>query len=245
MSLFVDRVHRLPRIWSNRELEKYAHLFHGDVVNVSGWRDVDKEGKKYKDYFFNANSYSITNYKEEARGIQGLKDEIFLDLEKELEKDLLGKFDLVFNHTTLEHIYDAKKAFENLCILSNDVVIIVLPFLQQYHASYGDYWRFTPLAIKKMFEENGYKLLYQSFNNHKDSSVYTFTIASKNINKWEKFFDWSFSYVDPEADGDEPYIGCNAVSNRSHKISSSRYGSLIVSIAEYLNKLKVAYITRT
>jgi len=219
MRLTVDRIHRLPRIWSNRELEKFSHLFHGKVVNVSGWKDIDKEGRNYKDYFLNASSYAITNYNSKDRGWQGNKDEIFLNLENELDQKLYQYFDVVFNHTTLEHIYEVTKAFQNLCNMSKDIVIIVLPFLQQYHSDYGDYWRFTPLAIKKMFETNGFELLYQSFNSNKRSSVYTFTIASRHPEKWKEHFDWSFTYVDSKGIGSEPYIGCHAIPNWFYKLS--------------------------
>ncbi|MHB8536360.1 MAG: hypothetical protein ACYDBW_13085 [Sulfuricaulis sp.] len=218
MKLFVDRIHRLPRIWSNRELEKFAHVFGGDIVNVSGWQDIDKEGRHYKDYFINAKSYTITNFKSEARGFQGYDNEIFLDLELDLPANLHRRFDLVFNHTTLEHIYSVHKAFSNLCDLSRDTVILILPFLQQYHSTYGDYWRFTPLAIKKMFEDKGFTLLYQSFNSHKRSSVYTFTIASRTPEKWRDRFEWSFSCVDTKGGGSEPYIGCRAIPNWGNRL---------------------------
>ena len=218
MNIFIDRVHRLPRIWSNREIAKYAHLFHGDIVNVSGWKDIDKEGRVYKAYFVNATSYTITNYKTEARGYQGHQDEIFLDLQEALPNDLRHKFDVVFNHTTLEHIYDVKRAFSNLCSLSKDIVIIVVPFLQQYHAHYGDYWRFSPLAIKKLFEDHGLEVLYLSFNSSKMSSVYIFSIASKHPEKWRNHFDWSFSSIDPKGRGGEPYIGCHAIPNIAYKL---------------------------
>lgn len=217
MSLFIDRVHRLPRVWSNRELSKYAHLFRGAVANISGWKDIDKEGKHYKDYFVNASSYTITNYEAEARGLMGYKDEIFLNLETDLPHELYQRFDVVFNHTTLEHIYDARKAFANLCNMSKDVVIIVLPFLQQYHSDYGDYWRFSPLAIKRLFEDNDFGLLYQSFNSHVLSSVYVFTIASKQPAQWRDNFEWAFDCRDPKGSGTEPYIGCNAIPNVGHK----------------------------
>ncbi|MGO9378061.1 MAG: hypothetical protein ACLPN1_04800 [Dissulfurispiraceae bacterium] len=211
MRLFVDRIHRLPRIWSNRELDRFARLFHGDIVNVSGWQDIDKEGRHYKDYFQNADSYTITNYKAEARGFQGLSNEVFLDLEADLPRELYYRFDAVFNHTTLEHIYSVHKAFRNLCDMTKDVVILVLPFMQQYHADYGDYWRLTPLAVKRMFEDNGFTILYQSFNTHSMSSVYTFTIASRCPEKWEGYFDWSFSLVDQRGCSSEPFIGCHAI----------------------------------
>jgi hypothetical protein len=208
---FTDRIHRLPRIWSNRELKKYAHLFKGKIVNVSGWQDMDKEGRRYRDYFQNASSYTITNYKTEARGFQGYENEIYLDLEKKIPVELKNRFDVVFNHTTLEHIYEVKTAFSNLCSLSRDIVIIVLPFMQQYHSDYGDYWRFSPLAIKKMFEENDYQLVFQSFNSNIISSVYVFSIGTRQYDKWKDVFRWSFSYRDPKGRGAEPFIGCKAI----------------------------------
>lgn len=218
MKLFVDRVFRLPRVWSNRELEKYAHLFHGDIVNVSGWQDIDKEGKRYRDYFFNAGSYTITNYKAEARGFQGYQNEIFLDLEQELPKELYQRFDAAFNHTTLEHIFDIQKAFANVCNLSKDIVILVLPFLQQYHSSYGDYWRFTPLAIRRMFQDNGLEVIYQSYNGNKMSSVYVFTIASRNPEKWMAHFKSPLSSIDIKEGEYRSNIGHNAISNFPNKI---------------------------
>lgn len=181
-----DKKFRVPRIWSNRELEKFAHLFSGKGVNVSGWKDVDKEGKKYRDYFSNISEYWITNYKSEARGFQGdQENEIFLDLEEDLDESMYSKFDVVFNHTVLEHIFDVNKAFENICKLSNDIVIVVVPFLQEQHAEYGDYWRFTPLSLEKLFQKNNVDLIYINYNDAIDDSIYIFTIGSKNKDKWE------------------------------------------------------------
>lgn len=211
----IDKKYRLPRIWSNKELKKFAYLFTGDIVNVSGWKDIDKEGKHYRDYFMNAKNYYISNYKSEARGFQGFDNEFYLDLTQDLDKKYVNRFDVVFNHTTLEHIYDVKKAFRNLCLMSKDIVIIAVPFLQQMHGDYGDYWRFTPLAIRKLFEENGCSLLYLSFNNHKNTSVYIFAIGSKKPEKWKYQINKKFSYNCKKdfLDGFENYIGCKAISN--------------------------------
>lgn len=213
MKFFTDRVHRLPRLWSNQELRKVAHLFTGKVVNVSGWKDVDKEGSHYRDYFTNATDYLITNFETDARGFQGFENEIFLDLEQPLPDELKQQFDVVFNHTTLEHIFQINTAFNNLCAMSSDIVILIVPFLQQYHTEYGDYWRLSPLAIKRLFEENGFTLVYQSFNRHRMSSVYTFSIATRQPDKWRDQFDWTFSYRDPLVSGVEKNIGYRALPN--------------------------------
>ena len=50
---FKYRILHLTRIWSNQELRKFSHLFRGKVINVSGWKDCDKEGHIYRDYFSN------------------------------------------------------------------------------------------------------------------------------------------------------------------------------------------------
>jgi hypothetical protein len=85
MPSLIDRKFRVPRIWSNQELRRFAGQFHGSVANVSAWRDEDKEGARYRDYFKNASEYCITNYKSEARGFQGgMDNEIYLDLTREL-----------------------------------------------------------------------------------------------------------------------------------------------------------------
>ena len=122
----MDRKFRLCRLWSNKELEKFAGLFDGKIINVSAWQDKDKGGSFYKNYFKNAEEYYLSNYKNEYCGFQGYKGEIFLDLEKKLENNMVDRFDVVFNHTTLEHIYDFKNAFKNLSLLTIDIVLLVV-----------------------------------------------------------------------------------------------------------------------
>jgi hypothetical protein len=180
----LDRKFRVPRVWSNRELARIGDLFTGDVVNVSGWQDLDKEGRRYRDYFPNASSYRITNWKAEARGWQGTEGEIFLDLTEPLDEDLAGRFDVVFNHTTLEHIYDVRTAFANLCNLSRDLVILVVPLLQQVHGDYGDFWRFTPEALQRLLADNGFGVAYIATNDDRRSSVYVFAVGARDPEAW-------------------------------------------------------------
>ena len=199
---FIDRKYRVPRIWSNRELKKFAHLFSGEVINVSAWKDQDKEGKRYREYFPNAQSYSISNYKAEVMGFQGFDNEFYLDLSQDPDPKYLRRFDVVFNHTTLEHIYNIQKAFANLCSLSRDIVILVVPFLQPMHGDYGDYWRLTPSTVRNLFAENDFTLLYLTFNNQKKASVYIFAIASRNPGKWRPLIGNDFTCVCQKGWGD-------------------------------------------
>jgi hypothetical protein len=213
--LFEDRKSKLPRRWSNQELRRLAPLFTGEVVNVSAWQDQDKEGGTYRDYFRNARSYALTNYEKDARGLQGLPGEIFLDLEKPLPEELRGRFDVVFNHTVLEHVFEVRTAFRNLCLLTRDVVVLVVPFLQPMHGHYGDYWRFTPLTLKRLFEEEGLGLLYSSFNSHRGAAVYLFAVASRQPEKWRGKIGNAFTYEEsrPAADDYPAFVGAHALPN--------------------------------
>ena len=180
----VDKKFRIPRIWSNGELKKFSHLFRGDIVNISGRNDEDKEGNYYKNYFKKATNYYITNYEKNEESAK--RGDIFIDLEsKEINKALIGRFDVVFCHTVLEHIFDIFTSFKNLCLLSKDVTIIVVPYIQQIHGvGYYDYWRFTPYTIKRLFEMNHFELLYCSSNGADYSSIYLFCIGTKDKKKW-------------------------------------------------------------
>ena len=183
--MFEDRRFRLARVWSNRELARLAPLLAGDVVNVSAWDDRDKEGGKYRSYFTQATSYSTTNYSGQ-RGVQGNPHEHFLDLTGQLPSELAGKFDVVFNHTTLEHVFDVRTAFANLCQMSRDVVLVVVPFAQVQHEcdSFRDFWRFTPSCLRFLYEENGLSMIYHSESGDRDAAIYLLSIGVRHPERW-------------------------------------------------------------
>lgn len=170
-----------PRIWSNRELAKYGGSLAGDVVNVSAGMDDDKEGRKYKAYFPFAKSYTITNYKRLHHSDSSMH-ELLLDLSV-VQGVPESKYDVVFNHTVLEHVFEINTAIDNLCRMSRDIVITVVPFLQSMHMTEGvfkDYWRFTPFTLDRLFSVRGFETVYCNWNNgHPLSNVYIVHIASK------------------------------------------------------------------
>jgi hypothetical protein len=180
-----ERRFRLARIWSNDELRDLAPSFDGHVVNVSGWDDRDKEGDRYRSYFTRATAYSLTNFSG-TRGLTGSEGEHYLDLAGDVPAELAGRFDVVFNHTTLEHIFDIRRAFANLCRLSRDVVIVVVPFAQQQHEteSFGDYWRFTPSCLRRLYEENDLTVVYESESPHADAASYLLFVGARQPERW-------------------------------------------------------------
>lgn len=183
--VFADRKFRLPRIWSNRVLRELGGLFEGDVVNVSAWDDRDKEGGFYRDYFPRASSYHLTNFSG-TRGFAGRPNEHLVDLTGELPEDLRRRFDVALNHTTLEHIYEVRVAFRNLCDLSRDIVIVVVPFAQMQHESesYQDFWRFTPTCLRRMFAENGMEVVYEAESDTRRAAVYLAAVGARHPERW-------------------------------------------------------------
>lgn len=182
------RKFRIARIWSNSELKKISHLFSGRIINVSAGENVDKEGSTYNLYFKNADEFWLSNYSPGSfRGFTGRKNELLIDLEKPLDSKYAGSFDVAFNHTTLEHVFDVFTAFRNLCELSKDIVIIVVPFVQEQHENegYKDYWRFTPTCIRKLFETNGLTVIYEAANTDFNAATYLFFVGSKKPDKWK------------------------------------------------------------
>lgn len=185
-----------PRRWSNDELRRYAPWFKGKVVNVSAWRDADKGGGYYRDYFTGADQYVLTNYWGSAKNNDGAGEAIFFDVTAPVPDSLYQQFDVAFAHTVLEHIYDVPVAVRNIAALTKDIMILVVPFIQDEHYTeniFGDYWRMTPLGLYRTVEDAGMKLLYLSANDTPWYPVYLFGIASKQPNKWAGRFpplDW-------------------------------------------------------
>lgn len=188
-----DRQFRRARRWSNAQLRQIAPLCGGRVVNVSAGDDDDKEGSTYDRYFSAATTYTLTNIHAAFRGFQGRPNEIPLDLTDPLPPGLAGSFDVVFNHTTLEHVFDVRTAFRTLCELSADLVIIVVPFAQVQHENVGyqDFWRFTPTCLRALYAENGLDVVYEAANNEFNASVYLLIVGSRHADRWHgRFPGW-------------------------------------------------------
>ena len=183
----VERRLRLARIWSNRILLRLGGCFDGDVVNVSAGDDGDKEGNTYATYFAKASSYSITNYSPGSfRGYAGRENEHLLDLTNDLPDAMKARFDVALNHTVMEHIFEVRKAFANLCAMSRDVVIVVVPFVQMEHESeaFKDYWRFTPNCLRQLLRENGLSVVYEAETGIPFAASYLLMIGARQPDRW-------------------------------------------------------------
>ncbi|WP_297107217.1 hypothetical protein [uncultured Devosia sp.] len=181
-----DHRFRLPRLWSNDVLRKLGPLFEGDMINVSGWLDEDKQGGHYRDYFPNVRRYDVSNYGGE-RG-EGVPGEVRLDLEADLPQTLHQAYDVVLNHTTLEHVFDVFAATRNLCAMSRDTVVVVVPFLQEQHTteSFSDFWRFTPLGLERLFRHHGLEPVLTTSNHGRGEAIYHLCVATRSPERWRQ-----------------------------------------------------------
>jgi hypothetical protein len=182
-----------PRLSINRVLREYLAAFGGEIINVSGWEDRDKEGGFYRDYFGSPARYAISNIAGENGMPEAASDGVewlFLDLDQPLPAELRRTFDVVFSHTVAEHVFDPCRTFETMVGLSRDVVVSVVPFSQGVHftRSYGDYVRLTPLFLKRFFEERGFTTLLCTFNDQPFLPVYTVFIASRQPARYRAAF---------------------------------------------------------
>ncbi len=181
------------RIYSNNLLKEYLKYFGGNIINVSGWEDSDKQGGFYIDYYNDVKSYTISN----IDGINGTPkarkggiEYIYLDLDNPIDDGFNGLYDVVFNHTVLEHIFSLFNALEVITSLSKDVIITIVPFSQPVHYtdSYGDYHRITPRFLEQYFSKKGYTTILSDYNDQPFSHIYVINISTKFPDKYKAFF---------------------------------------------------------
>lgn len=175
------------RRWSNRQLRRFGSLFNGDVINVSAGADRDKEGGRYRDYFSAARSYRTSNFNHDP---EGDANQLLLDLSVGRGGcgERTGQFDVVFSHTVLEHIYNIDQAVQNLCAMTRDCVITIVPALQSYHHNepiFKDFWRFSPFTLIELFKAEGLSTIYLDWNSAPVGNVYLFHIATRSPDRWQ------------------------------------------------------------
>jgi hypothetical protein len=184
--------HTSARAYSNNLLRQYLKSLGGDIINVSGWMDCDREGGRYADYYGTVRSYTISNIGGH-RGMPTAKDPtkswLFLNLEAPLPCEFQQKYDAVFCHTVLEHVFETKLALTNIATLSRDIVILVVPFSQSVHysESYSNYVRLSPYYLDRFFREEGFSTLMCDANDEPFTTVYVTFIASRYPNRHPEF----------------------------------------------------------
>lgn len=201
-----DRRFRLARLWSNQKLRDIGARCNGRVVNVSAGEDVDKEGGHYRDYFPNADSYTLTNHPDPLfRGFQGSDGEIPLDLREPLPAEHERAFDVVLNHTTLEHVYELHAAVDALCSMTRDLLVVVVPFAQVHHENpgYEDFWRFTPTGLTRLLADRGLNAVHLDWNRDVNAATYLVAVAAREPGRHAGVFGAAPKPYDERAVGEQ------------------------------------------
>lgn len=184
MSILKDIRSVQYRLWSNDILKENIPKLqrYQSVINVSGWKDSDKEGGYYKNYFIKEVDYYVSNYPDDKeKGVSNV-DDIQIDLAKLLPSELENKFDVAFNHTVLEHVINPEFAFDQISKLTKDVLITVIPWKQALHfnpGQFGDYYRISPFTMRRFYEKNNFTLLLEEYSPNYAPDTYLLYIGSK------------------------------------------------------------------
>jgi hypothetical protein len=171
------------RTYSNVCLKRILALLNvKSVLNVSGWDDGDKEGGRYSDYFSQkVNKYEVSHFEDDYLRSDTDLSKIVINLE-DVDYQAVKKFELVFSHTVLEHVFDQQNAFRIMCSLAEKYVVGVVPMINVLHweKTYDDYWRFTPHGIRKLFENNEFKLVHLEIGPTLSISQYIIFVGARN-----------------------------------------------------------------
>lgn len=146
---------RLPRVspihWQplEQELQPVAHYLSGHMLNAGcGTRDITG-------WLRGHGVTGLTRYDIAS----GDPDVILGPLESMPFAD--GSFDSALCNAVLEHVVDAERAMAELArvVRKGGHIIATVPFLQPYHASPGDYRRYTPDGLAQLGRNAGLELL--------------------------------------------------------------------------------------
>lgn len=145
----------------NIHLEKLAmdlNLKDKDILEV-GIAGDDKPSGSYK-FFGEGNTWTTAD-------IEPLwSPDILCDISN-CPQIVNNSYDLVIMTQAMEHIWDFKKAIEELYRITRKYLIIDCPWMFPYHydkvrpltdwREWDDYWRISPSAMTKLLREAGFK----------------------------------------------------------------------------------------
>jgi hypothetical protein len=152
------------------------------VCHVSGWKDSDKEGSFYRDYFPSLSRYVITNFPDDnSKGMGAAAPNDYpLDLRDACPPELSRQFDLAFSHTVLEHVRCPEHAFGVICEIATSYVLTVVPFAQRLHylpGDFGDYYRLSPMLLRELHADNDYYTAFEAIGPTHSPTQYIVTLG--------------------------------------------------------------------
>jgi hypothetical protein len=229
------------RSWSNERLKFISKSLpeFNNALNCSGHLDLDKQGSYYQSYF-KVEKYTISSFENDST-YSNPKKLFLLNLDEDCEKvseEHYQNYDLIFNHTVLEHVmnpYQAFANFENL-LAPNGILICVVPFIYKFHFSngdFGDYWRFTPHTMELLHKQFNLSVKFLEVGPHNSYEKYIISVATRGSNvpnlEFDKkqFSEWNES------------LGNNSLSQLIQMVFQKTLDSVKVRIVHRINKRKI------
>lgn len=133
------------RAQSNEVLKRWCPEITGHVLSIGSSTDSDGNGKKYREYFTNAKSYTTSEV--------GPHPDCDLVLDVRHMPEIPSRhYHAVFCSGVLEHVDDCHSAVaECWRVLEVDGWFLVgVPFNQPIHRAPQDFWRFTEHGVDWM-----------------------------------------------------------------------------------------------
>jgi SAM-dependent methyltransferase len=126
------------RIESNTIIREWAKRVTGDVLSIGSGGDIDKQGKKYRDYFIRAKSYTTSDI-DRSMGCDITLDARHMPLIRDCS------FHGLFVSGVLEHVDDYMAAIREMwrILKPEGILLLGVPFKQPEHRRPHDYRRFT------------------------------------------------------------------------------------------------------
>jgi len=101
--------------------------------------------------------------------------DIIFNLNDDLPEELVEEFDVVFDGGVIEHVFDAVKAFKNMCRMTK-VGGYIFSLNPIYNYIYNTYWNFSSEVFLDFYAANEYKIL--------DCSIITFLANDIETRGW-------------------------------------------------------------
>ncbi len=131
---------------SNALLKRWAATVTGDVLSIGSSTDQDGAGKRYRDYFTAAKSYTTSDVTPGC--------DLVLDVRDMREDIYHERYDALFVSGVLEHVDDIWAAMGELrrIVRREGVLLLGVPFCQPIHRAPQDFWRFTEYSLRYLLK---------------------------------------------------------------------------------------------
>jgi SAM-dependent methyltransferase len=128
---------------SDALLAKWCPGINGDVLSIGSQDDRDGRGRRYRDYFRSARSYTTSE-------VAPRPDcDLVLDV-RAMPEIADASYDCVFCSGVLEHVDDCHAAVAEIhrILRPGGLFLVGVPFGQRLHCAPMDFWRFTGYGLK-------------------------------------------------------------------------------------------------